>query len=401
MKNKNRIIFFGFCASTEQIKNLELNDSYNPISANKFSNSVGRILSKIDKNCEILGFLPASSNYKKNFIRGRKFKNGSFNVTQLPYLNGKLTKLVSRFVILFIYTSCKLLQKRFDTIVIHSIHLPYLTTCVLLKKIFNIRLHIIITDPPGEVLKGENKIIKILRKIEKSLVSFLTSYFDSAFCLSIHLKKYCNKVSNITILPGILCEDTRTFIDDLTNATKDKSGLNRIKYLYAGTINYYSGVIELVAKFKKIQNKNLKLYIFGKGEELTQLKDLIRGSKTIFYCGHVSNMNLYRLFKKIDILINPRLTDRSVSMESFPSKLIEYSYSGRTLVSTNLDCIPQELKKNMIIVDEINQNLLESVAKEVDSKNDIIRRNRLKNLIIEEYSENSTTTKFLKAINTF
>lgn len=112
--------------------------------------------------------------------------------------------------------------------------------------------------------------------------------------------------------------------------------------LYAGTLEEYSGVRDLIDAFRGLNDENCKLVICGSGI----LNDFIIANAKldgrIIFRGRISREEVLLLQKKASVLINPRKPDNKITKYSFPSKTMEYLTSGTPMVGYRLEGIPQE-----------------------------------------------------------
>lgn len=112
--------------------------------------------------------------------------------------------------------------------------------------------------------------------------------------------------------------------------------------LYAGAIQQFTGILDLVEAFKKTTNSTFRLIICGGGDCQDKLKTLISDDSRIEYKGILSRDEVLTLQKKSTALINPRKPNISLTKYSFPSKTMEYLASGTPMIGYQLDGIPTE-----------------------------------------------------------
>jgi glycosyltransferase involved in cell wall biosynthesis len=122
--------------------------------------------------------------------------------------------------------------------------------------------------------------------------------------------------------------------------------------LYAGGIREEFGILKFVKIFKKINNSEINLHIYGSGNEEEELREIIKNDNRIKYFGKVSSEEIMKYEEKATLLINPRPTDRIFTKYSFPSKIMEYLSSGTPILSTKLSGISEEYEKYIIWVEK-------------------------------------------------
>lgn len=101
---------------------------------------------------------------------------------------------------------------------------------------------------------------------------------------------------------------------------------------YTGAISPYTGVYQLVEAWRAT-NIEAELWITGTGE-LQRLRRLVHGDPRIRVLGLLSEAELAAVMMRATVFVNPRPQGLSANMHNFPSKLLEYLNSGRTVVTT-------------------------------------------------------------------
>lgn len=99
--------------------------------------------------------------------------------------------------------------------------------------------------------------------------------------------------------------------------------------LYAGMLNIWGGIEELIDIFNTNDKIDLKLYIVGHGN-LT--KKII--NKNIVFLGRVTDSHLHELCLNAYCFINPRPEDTDGNQMNFPSKIFKYLEYGKPIIST-------------------------------------------------------------------
>ncbi len=93
-------------------------------------------------------------------------------------------------------------------------------------------------------------------------------------------------------------------------------GGEKLIFGYAGTIAYHKGVHVLVEAFKRIDNENAELKIFGSGDEryIKFLKEIAGKSDKVSFCGTFSSVQVGEVLNGLDVLVIPSVCYESYSL---------------------------------------------------------------------------------------
>jgi glycosyltransferase involved in cell wall biosynthesis/predicted metal-dependent phosphoesterase TrpH len=110
-----------------------------------------------------------------------------------------------------------------------------------------------------------------------------------------------------------------------------------VKLLYVGRISVEKDLDVLAEAFLRLSETrdDLELYFAGNGPYLPELRRILKGSGT-YFCGVLSDEELYRVYASGDIFIFPSTTD------TFGNSVLEAQSSGLPAIVTNLGG-PQEI----------------------------------------------------------
>ena len=114
-----------------------------------------------------------------------------------------------------------------------------------------------------------------------------------------------------------------------------------ITFGYAGGLSKHKGVHILIKAFTNIKNENIRLNIYGYGdnEYVKKLKTIAENDKRISFFGKYSGEQLGIIFNNIDIIITP-----SISYENYPFVLHEALASGVPVIASNLGGMAEKVK---------------------------------------------------------
>lgn len=183
----------------------------------------------------------------------------------------------------------------------------------------------------SDIVKQKNvkKVYKVLMNkfLEKANVIVATSnaYINS----SKDLRPYRSKCVTIPLtikadrFPSVNMEKSEKEVED--NHGKDY-------FLFVGVLRYYKGLEYLIKAMKNVDNL---LLIAGKGPEELKLKYLVQkhNINNVKFLGHVSDRVLPALYSLCKAFVFPSC-ERS---EAFGVSLLEASYFGKAMISTELN----------------------------------------------------------------
>lgn len=106
--------------------------------------------------------------------------------------------------------------------------------------------------------------------------------------------------------------------------------------VYAGSLESYNGVQEMIDAMSYLSSMNVSLNIFGNGTLKNEVIKKSASDPRIHYRGLVPRGELDDVIQRADLLLNLRNTEHYVNKFAFPSKLIQYLSSGIPVLSTRV-----------------------------------------------------------------
>ena len=217
------------------------------------------------------------------------------------------------------------------------------------------------------------------RKLSGKINECLQSKYDGYIILT----EAMNEIVNTNKKPSVVIEGIADseIIRENENIEKYKEKV----CMYAGGLYEKYGVKALIEAFLAIENKDMRLHLYGAGD----LEDYIKELKDdrVKYYGVVKNDVIVEEEKKATLLINPRFTSDEYTKYSFPSKNIEYMASSTPLLTTKLPGMPKEYYDYIYCFDEESiegmqktlLTILNKPTKELMQKGDLAKKFVLKN----------------------
>lgn len=167
---------------------------------------------------------------------------------------------------------------------------------------------------------------------------------------------------------NIIIEGLASKVDSDSVKIKDSS----LKVLlYAGALEEFTGIIDLLDSFLATDNKSFRLIICGGGSLSKQVRVIADNDNRITFLGNIPRNEVIKLQKEVTLLINPRKPLFDLTRYSFPSKTIEYMSSGTPMIGYKLDGIPEEYFNHMYIPNDLSNESLTQTLNDTLSRDPI------------------------------
>ena len=350
---ENKSIFLGFAIPDEVANQIFQHDNNPAIQTHKFGWSFISALTQFTSPL-LLSAVPVS-NYpsnKKVFFNGGRFREKNCEGIYIPFINILVIKHISRFFTALCILAFYFLTQKIKNIYVHGVHSPYLILCYFFS-FFGIKYHVVLTDPAGVILPGDSKITQCLKKIDRSLIGYFVRNSDTVICLSPYLVQHYQIKSTHINFPGILNSDFSKIVD--SNKVKSLNNIKNenFKITYAGGLHEAYGLKLLVDAIAGLNKSiSVELILYGKGDQVEYIKEKSLTDSRIKYMGFCDNEMLIPALLSSDLLVNPRPTHQEFATLSFPSKLIEYLYTGIPVLTTRIKSIPDDYEEHFFYIDD-------------------------------------------------
>ncbi len=226
-----------------------------------------------------------------------------------------------------------------------NLSIPYIIT---LTDFFLMCPKVILTTTSGDLCTGPqngiacNKMCKdfseiyIKNRLKQAEYIFMNAekiLSPSKFVASMFKKEFPNVKIN-TINHGIRYKNIKTNNTIYNNK-------NEIVFGYAGSLNFHKGVHILLKAFDSIENKNIKLKIYGSGQEeyVNKLKDIAKIDDRVEFCGVFAEEQMGDILSLIDVIVLP-----SICYESYSLILHETLACNVPVIASNLGGMAEKIK---------------------------------------------------------
>ena len=294
--------------------------------------------------------------FKTTYLRNVKKSNKSKGVTLIRpgFIKLRILDRLSAFFAYFFLIKKTIKNNKIDAIVLYSVPNNGLQTLYWAKK-YKIPVHFRLIDVLHQLVP--NKILSPITYLMEKKVYRETDQISAITPKLITYAKRMGCKKKIAFLPT--GSDSDIFFpkkkkQDLCQKYGIKSTDKLI--MFSGTLYGFSGLNHILNYFADhIRDKsNIKFMIVGKGEQLNELKNIVRTkslSKYVIFAGFVQYEKLVDYINLADICINPfelnYITDRI-----FPSKIYQYLACEKPVIATKLpgmlDIFPDKGGKNNV-----------------------------------------------------
>ncbi len=344
-----KVLLLGFTVPEASAKRLFDVDSMPAIQTHKFAWSLARSL-RMGSESVVLASTYPIQNYPRGrelFFRGQAFREQEFEGILLGFVNLLVLKHLTRFLSCLMVLPGFMRRHEVKWIVIHGVHTPFLVFGAL-ARLFGKKLAVMLTDPPGVILPTDGPVSRVLKMVDAWLVKYLVGFADAIFALAPELAARIAPEKPAVIFPGILEERIARLA--IAQRREDKEDVFTI--VYAGGLSKAYGVDRLIDAVAAMVNPSVRLKLFGRGDQESRARQLAMSDPRFTYGGFVGNEVLIPELCGADLLINPRPTEQSFAVQSFPSKLIEYLATGRPVLTTRIKSMPASYGPHFLYIDD-------------------------------------------------
>jgi len=146
-------------------------------------------------------------------------------------------------------------------------------------------------------------------------------------------------------IPNAIPFEENVFLANI--AYSKKLQRKRTRFLFAGALVKFKGILNLIDAFEILQKKaDVELVVCGAGELSEYVKRAAENNNSIYFRGKISSDALKTEYLEADVCVIPSLWE-----EPFGRVVVEAAYNGCALIASNRGGIPeiiQELKAGIL-----------------------------------------------------
>jgi glycosyltransferase involved in cell wall biosynthesis len=225
-------------------------------------------------------------------------------------------------------------RKRFDALIAYN-PLVYTSPIMFLKILCSVPIVVDYADKRGMDVGGRLRRPQDLAEliIERLFLLTMNNWIIIPKYLENEVRRF-KKDANILLYRGTFSE--QHCLDEKTESFPVIVNTDTINIAYMGALYSIHGVDVLLNAFSKLVFENIHLYITGYGPMKPILGNIIKKRK-------ISNVSIIRLdyeivhkfMSEMDILVLPNKNAKR-NITNFPSKIIEYMWAGKAIISTTV-----------------------------------------------------------------
>lgn len=269
------------------------------------------------------------------------------------------------------YLACRSLLNQLNTVpqgdnyvVCYSMHLPFLLACQIVKWLRpNTHLCVIVPDLP-EYMAVRTGLIKLLFRAVAKVSYLIVGRADSVVVITQPMLEKFNTPTKVVI----------EAIVDPVHSVHAFEQHAKPYFLYSGTLDRRYGIRNLIDSYIKSGIESHFLYICGAGSDQDYVEQAAAHCKSVKYLGQLSRTEVLALQCGASLLINPRDNSSEYTKYSFPSKVVEYMWSGVPILMYKLDGIPDRYYDFCFLASSSEGGLCEALLKIVKLDPDELRQ---------------------------
>ena len=241
---------------------------------------------------------------------------------------------------------------------------PFLAKDIIkFSKKYSIKTAVIVPDLLQNMYINHkiNPLVNSFRQLYLNPALNLQGDFDGYIYLTEAMKETVAPQKPYIVMEGVL--NKRTFDQIENSLSLGKASPKAV--MYAGRLHEKYGVINLLDAFDMLGDLDIELWLFGEGTAVEEIRRRGKRNLRIRYFGSVSHEEILQYEKKATLLVNPRSSAEEFTKYSFPSKTIEYMFSGTPLLTTKLSGIPKEYFEFVFSVEDNTPLLLSEAMRKI------------------------------------
>lgn len=365
MTTRADVTLLGFTLPDGEMKAIIDTDPGMPIQTHAFAWAIVKALQESGLRIDLLS-AESVSNFPRNrriWFRGHRFSSDGTAGESLGFLNIVGLKHLTRFGSCLLRGTAALRRARPAVLLIHGVHSPFLWYGVLARRLLRMSTVVLVTDPPGVVLPGDSRLVRMLKAIDVPLVRAALSQVDGVIALTEQLATEYAPGRPRLVMEGIYADPT----DAADPVEPEPVAEDRTLLLYAGGLSSDYGVDRLVRAVEALGDRPVELRTFGRGELADWIDRRAATGELIDRHRFTTRGEVCNAYLGADVLIQPRPLGHRAAGCSFPSKLLEYMASGTPVLTTRLPGIPPDYEPYVYwIENDSSEGISESLQRVLD-----------------------------------
>lgn len=347
-----RILFLSSVCSLKVFQNIFEHSRLKPLQS--IQKVYQLLLKGFPENVHITALsTPPVRNMKKRFVRFKKVVNQNISFVYIPMTNILFVRTLLIVFYSFFFSLWWMSSRKKDKPILVCDIFSFWSSlpALFVAKLLKVKTTVIVTDLPQLVHAMTNRNVSCFSLLfwTELFATKLLNSFDSYILFSEAMNEVVNKRGKPYMIMEGLVDNTKMNMQNL-DAIKDE--MAPFEFMYCGGIYEKYGLKNLIEAFLLIENKNIKLSLYGEGDMVESLIHYMRKDKRIVYYGTLPNEEILIREQKATVLVNPRFSKEPLAKYSFPSKNMEYMSSGTPVLTTHLPGMPSEYNQYVFFIDD-------------------------------------------------
>lgn len=211
----------------------------------------------------------------------------------------------------------------FDYAITYNVVYAWMLTPII-AKIKRKKSVLILADySPVEAFVGKKQ------QLYARIQCFFIGRYDYVIGLSENTKRYLNSKQKFLCMEGGIAKEFYDYFSSYKKINHEK-----VILMYSGILEDVTGIKMFVEAFINCKMDSIQLYITGDGSLSEWIIEQSKIDARISYYGCIPYDEYMEKLLEADILVNPRDMNLPENMNNFPSKIMEYLATGKTVIST-------------------------------------------------------------------
>lgn len=332
-----RVAFVGFFLPKGLFRFLENREKQNSVQTQVFSQNILASLKQASVPIWVESFAPIADFPISRFLvaPSATFSRTVYAGKVRSFINLPILKHLTRYITLLFQSYRSIKEFNASHVLVYSVNSALLSFGIFIMFFTKRKVISIFTDPPGVYVSTDGTFRKLLKRIDRFIVSKLLPHFDGFISLTPYAAKH------------FFHEGTGLIVNGFFNPLDPhKSGISKHKlptvFTYAGTLDEQSGIDKLITAFLHLSALDAVLNIYGSGFFSDWITDISKLDSRIRFFGKVSREAVFDAYLDSDVLICSRNPLAAEALFVFPSKIHETMSTAIPVISTRMPGIPEE-----------------------------------------------------------
>jgi len=146
---------------------------------------------------------------------------------------------------------------------------------------------------------------------------------------------------------------------------------DELTFGYIGSIITIEGLSLLIDCIHSLQDKSVKLLIFGAGSQKGELEKILdtQNITNVFFKGEVSSDEVYKAYNQIDVIVNPRISNK-ITNDVTPLKPLEAMAYKKLVIASDVGGMKEIITHNyngLLFKAEDKEDLLKKICEVCDN----------------------------------